>query len=90
MELKPVEIPSNRFWGKRFGAEFTPEDKKKSDGSWGWHFPKAGFGSPGGNSGKSKNTAQTAQSKADKKKFQETGRPVIRVGLGNKRVREAA
>lgn len=88
--MQPVQLKSNEFWGKRFGATYTPEDKKKSDGSWGWHFPKAGFGSPGGNSGKSSNTAQTQQSKADKKKFIEVGRPVIRVTIGNKRIRANA
>ena len=87
-KMNPVEIPSNRYWGKKFGAIFTPKDQPKSDGSWGWHFPKIGFGSKASNTGKTVNKPETAQAKIDKKKFQEQGRPVIKVGFGNKRIKD--
>jgi len=81
-----IEIPSNEHWGRRYGAEYTPPDKKKSDGSWGWHFPKVGYGSPSSTSGKGVTTVPSASAKADKAKFVAEGRPTITVDWKNKRV----
>ena len=52
MNIEPVKLKSNEFWGKRSGSYYT-DKPKGSTKEWGNIFQQSQWGSGANNSGKS-------------------------------------